>query len=261
MAKACSPFLVTVATLDKRAYKYIPEKHGGLHQHQAATPSPSPLPRTSCYYRSYQRWACKGSPWSCGSADAEFQPRALIDFNLSANANGSLCLCVPPKESILNLWNSCSCAGRRILKQNTGVTSGFCFFPCWLSTNICRSKQFQRFSPLSVLSCISHLSSPNRESDRNQDEYICDQLRSGVWHGDGELNGGEQYRHISEALPDSCWVFLDGCDYIYISWAGHRRRSCCFLWSHAPVPSLKIGSSSVERETKRTRAAWLLKKF
>lgn len=31
MAKACSHILVTVATLDKRAYKYIPEKHLGLH--------------------------------------------------------------------------------------------------------------------------------------------------------------------------------------------------------------------------------------
>lgn len=31
MAKACSRILVTVATLDKRAYKYIPEKHSGLH--------------------------------------------------------------------------------------------------------------------------------------------------------------------------------------------------------------------------------------
>lgn len=28
MAKACSPFLVTVATLDKTAYKYIADKHG-----------------------------------------------------------------------------------------------------------------------------------------------------------------------------------------------------------------------------------------
>lgn len=31
MAKACSRILVTVATLDKRAYKYIAEKHSGLH--------------------------------------------------------------------------------------------------------------------------------------------------------------------------------------------------------------------------------------
>lgn len=31
MAKACSGFLVTVATLDKRPYKYMPEKQGGLH--------------------------------------------------------------------------------------------------------------------------------------------------------------------------------------------------------------------------------------
>lgn len=31
MAKACSCILVTVATLDKRAYKYIAEKHSGLH--------------------------------------------------------------------------------------------------------------------------------------------------------------------------------------------------------------------------------------
>lgn len=30
MAQACSHILVTVATLDKRTYKYIPEKHPGL---------------------------------------------------------------------------------------------------------------------------------------------------------------------------------------------------------------------------------------
>lgn len=104
---------------------------------------------------------------------------------------------------------------------------------------------------------LSHLSSTNRERDGNQDKYICYQLRSGIWHGDGEF---QQYWHVSEALPDSCRVFLDGCDYIYISWAGHRRRSRCFLWSHAPVPSPKIGSSSVERETKWMRAESFSKK-
>lgn len=126
---------------------------------------------------------------------------------------------------------------------------------------ICGSSQFQHFSPLSVRPRISHLSSPNRERDGNHNRYLCYQLRPGVWHRDGELDGGKRYRLISKALPDSCWVFLDGCDYIYISWAGHRRRSCCFLWSHAPVPSLKIGSSSVEHETRRMRAAWVWKKF
>lgn len=31
MANACSGFLVTVATLDKRPYKYMAEKQGGLY--------------------------------------------------------------------------------------------------------------------------------------------------------------------------------------------------------------------------------------
>lgn len=135
------------------------------------------------------------------------------------------------------------------------------WFLLWSLLDQRKHLRIQADSTFFTSSSISHLSSPNRKRDGNQDEYICYQLRSGVWHGDGELNGGEEYRLISEALPDRCWVFLDGCDYIYISWAGHRRRSCCFLWSHAPVPSLKIGSSSVERETKRMRAVWFLKKF
>lgn len=84
MAKARSPFLVTVATLVKRAYKYIPEKHGGLHQHQAASlhriagacsPAPVLIPVPT-----------KGSVWSC--AEAEFQMRVSIDFNSSAIAGG-----------------------------------------------------------------------------------------------------------------------------------------------------------------------------
>lgn len=44
MEKACSPFLVTVATLHKRAYKYIAGKHWG-----AASASASRAPEVSVH--------------------------------------------------------------------------------------------------------------------------------------------------------------------------------------------------------------------
>lgn len=125
----------------------------------------------------------------------------------------------PVKSTLcpFNLGTSCSPVGRKISKPKTNMVSVFCFVPCRMSANVCRFKQFQLFSPLWGLSCIPPLSSPDRERDGDQDKYICYQLWSGVRHGDGELSRGGRYQRISEVLPDSCWVFLGGRDYIYIS--------------------------------------------
>lgn len=259
MAKACSPFLVTVATLDKTAYKYIADKHGACISisqplWRRITRPCSPGPAVITIHTKGER--AKVQSGAAGQLMRNFKCGYwLIWICALMQMAASVSACLRRSQFFI-----CETAAERFWSK-TPMWCLVCalFLVRWAQPS--NKEQFQHCSPLSLLSCVSHLSSPNRERDGNQDEYICYQLRPGVWHGDGELNGSEQHRHISEALPDSCWVFLDGCDYIYISWAGHRRRSCCFLWSHAPVPSLKIGSSSVEHESKRMRAARFLKKF
>lgn len=79
------------------------------------------------------------------------------------------------------------------------------------------------------------LSTLNRECDGDQDEYFCHKLWPGVWHRNGELNHGKQYRRSSNAHPARCWEFLDGLDYIYISWAWKCHLFSCYLEMYAVV--------------------------
>lgn len=89
----------------------------------------------------------------------------------------------------------------------------------------------------------------NRECDGDQDEYFCHKLWPGVWHRNGELNHSKQYRCSSNAHPDRRWEFLDGLDYIYISWALLPWKPC-----HSHI--LKMSSLLIVSDNKN-KCVWL----